>query len=970
MSGKNYGPNVSGYLDPTGRNWEDVIFQAGKAILDRELNLGQDIDVGQAEMDLRRDLPSGWLSPEFLNNSPNDLALFASSPGANNLVLQNGLLANVNGWYFLVQHTNVINTNTVNLGAAPTGAGVQRTDLVFLEVWRILISPAPSTVGKSPGGLIWQQGNVATDPSNDLVLDYPDDIFDATLGVPSTLRVQLQCRLRVVQGVDIFSYPYGLDDTAVVANTVPPNAATPYGSATSYNYVNQSANGDPGLWVAGDGNPGNSLGTVDGFMYAIPLCAVFRRNSTVFSPYVNLNGAGVAFGGTSDRPDGLFNDAFVANDIADLRMAVSPSGWNYQEILDKNLTYLLDNVLRSEWTTLPYGGTVNGHSMMASSQVGISSPNGGTPPYSGSGTGGGPLVAQFDNVCRTFSSRPVFEVMTVAVPFPGGGWINGSVITINPTSLTVYPYGAFNWAAFAPANVQFVDVTRATWEGPGGAFPATRKRFGALTRNLVGTFSVSASATVPSTFNQTAIVAPGDTLLFASQPGVPYTVLSVGAGSVVLTAPYTGTSNTATTAFDVQRSPRIATITGVGTQPIGPLTITMGTIAPLGLTDETLYVDILVAYPPGSGFQSTPTADFQGTQQTFLVNNPAMLPPGLPISFDQTLLTSAPFAPAKYFNATPGLASLVFEHREAQMQYTTSQVSMDYIVLTLAANSEVVGATNITLPERVSSIIGVLRNGTPIVGTTALDTSKRTVTFTNSADYTNPGDTLQFTYIALRPFPKNGEQVSIFYQQRAPQAARSSILNNTLQVIPKAIPKQLYTLATGAASPGSAYPFPYAYVQTGGVFATAFNPGGLGENELGGESDISISDFNASTGMLALPIYVNYSPFPEQVSFTRSPTDIDSEGRSYFPVAQSGVYIPNAYAQDLSDTRRHKNFMAFLATLATNSPLGFTGELVLVLLTRWADNDEVNGVFFDSNNPSNNTTAASIFRLRNNMLTR
>src|ERR1700733_3106489 len=117
MAGKNYGPNVSGYLNPTGRNWEDVIFQAGKAILDRELNLGQDIDIGAAEKDLSRDLPSGWLSSEFLNNAPGNLSLFASSSGSNNLVLQSPLVANVNGWYFNIQHTNVINTNTVNLGS-------------------------------------------------------------------------------------------------------------------------------------------------------------------------------------------------------------------------------------------------------------------------------------------------------------------------------------------------------------------------------------------------------------------------------------------------------------------------------------------------------------------------------------------------------------------------------------------------------------------------------------------------------------------------------------------------------------------------------------------------------------------------------------------------------------------------------------------------------------------------------------
>jgi hypothetical protein len=119
--------------------------------------------------------------------------------------------------------------------------------------------------------------------------------------------------------------------------------------------------------------------------------------------------------------------------------------------------------------------------------------------------------------------------------------------------------------------------------------------------------------------------------------------------------------------------------------------------------------------------------------------------------------------------------------------------------------------------------------------------------------------------------------------------------------------------------------------------------------------------------MLALPVYVNYTPNPEQVTFLRAPTDLDSEGRTFFKQTQAGVYVPNAYGQDLSDPRRHKNFLGFLAELAATSPLGFAGQLVLVLITRWSDSDETNGVFFDTN-LANNTTSASIFRLRNSLL--
>lgn len=977
MAGKNYGPIVSGYLDPTGRNWEDVIFQKGKAVLDKELNLGQDIDVGQAEAVIRRDLPSGWISDEFLDNASGSSALFVSSPGTDTLILQNPLKAHVNGWIFTIQHTGTINTNTVTLGTPPTGVATNRIDLVFLEVWRILLSPAPSTAGKSALGRIFQQGNVKTDPANDASLNFTDDIFDATIATETTKRVQLQYRLRVQNGVNLFSFPYGLDDVSnVFANSVPVSPGAPDGTPTTFNYVNQNAAGDAGLWVAGDGNPANSLGTVDGFMYAIPLCAIFRRNSVAFNPFTNMNGAGKAAASPpSDRPDDLFNDQFVSDDIADLRLAVSPTGWNYQEVLDKNLTYLLDNSLRSEWSSSPpYSnlGTV-GHTLFASNQVGISSANGGSPPFAGDATGGGPRVAQFDNVCRNFSGRAIYEVMTVAVPAPGGGWANNSVVTINPSTLAVYPYSTFNWAAFAPNLVEFADVIRAEWIGNSSG----TKRYDAI----------APAVAIAGVTNNGGLI----------EIQTAYANSLVTGASVVITGPYIGTvpieglwvvtvidsthftlqgstfAGSYTSGGTVNFSTNIINIQGLGVLPIGTLTLTCGpNIAPLGLTNETLYVDVLVAYPPQNGLAVTPTADFSVPannpygvqQQTFMVNNPTLLPNATPYYFDQTLLTPIGVTGFDFYNPTTGaspLALLDWTHREARLTYTTTAIP----AVTFSADSETNNASFFLMPERVSAIVSVLRNGVAIVGSTAIDPSGRLITLTNSADYTHPGDTLTVSYKAIRPFPEAGEQVTMFFDVRAPQTSR--LVGLSQQVIPKNISKQVYSLTTGVASPDAGYPFPTAYVQTGGVYAPAFAPGGLGEYELAGEAFISISDFNASTGMLALPVYLNYSPNPDQVTLLRALTDLDSEGRTFFKQTQANVYVPNAYAQDLSDQRRHKNFFAFVAELAATSPLGFTGQLVLVLLTRWADSDETNGVFFDTN-LINNTTSASIFRLRNNML--
>jgi hypothetical protein len=72
--------------------------------------------------------------------------------------------------------------------------------------------------------------------------------------------------------------------------------------------------------------------------------------------------------------------------------------------------------------------------------------------------------------------------------------------------------------------------------------------------NLSGTFHViNGNATVNTTSDLMGIVQISDLVIFASQPGVPYTVLSVASSSITLTGNYTGTTTTATTAVDTTR---------------------------------------------------------------------------------------------------------------------------------------------------------------------------------------------------------------------------------------------------------------------------------------------------------------------------------------------------------------------------------------------------------------------------------
>ena len=535
MGTKNLGPGVSGYLDVAGRAWSLPVFQAGKPVLDRELNLGDDL-AGQGQQALIADLlGSGFLADgTFLETTAWGDAILIPSTVANELKLR-ALRAVVNGWTINLANTaSTDGSNILDLGAGPSGAGTRRTDLVILEVWQRLLSASPITDGKSPLGRIWCDGNVKIDASLDATLNYIDDILDAGVGLESTKRVQTQYRLRVVQDVDLFAYPYGLDDSAVVASSVPVTPAAPDGVSTAFTYTNQSAVQQPGLWRAGDGDPANALNTVDGYMYAIPVCAVFRRNTTAFDRNTNQNG-GVVSPGPSDRPDGLFCDIVDADSVVDLRHGVSP-GWDFTEVLEKNFHLLLDNNLRSEWATTTIGGGVSGHTVLWADEIGFL-------PGDGIITGdtpGAEFIGQFDAARRVFSDRSIYETMVVRVDPPGGTWTPGDVATIDFTSLNIYPYGPLNWAAYNDPRVLALDVLQAQWVGAAGAYTGDALPFIAsitgLTNMPVTSLDVTLGSSIPGGLTTSPLYV---TLLVAYPSGLGLTRTPTDdfAGSITVNNP-------------------------------------------------------------------------------------------------------------------------------------------------------------------------------------------------------------------------------------------------------------------------------------------------------------------------------------------------------------------------------------------------------------------------------------------------
>lgn len=291
--GNNFGPGVSGVSDPTNRSWQTVIHQAGRPPTDLELNLLQQISTESQRLMALRGTPSGWLC-----NETNTTASFTTDPqysnwfrfgkqGAPEYAVVNGWLVSVTGTRTGAPPGSPNNTDTWNkicLDPPPASAGLNRIDFAFLEVWLARVAPSPSVLNKPSASAIWYSGGVESGHSF-----LPDDLQITDIGEETTQRVQVQYRIRVVPGMtDLVGYPDGFAPSLVLGQGA-------MGSPTSYTFQNQRVNDDPGLWRAGDGSgtAQTALGTVDGYTYAVPLCAVFRRNGVAWlgDPSPNLNGA-------------------------------------------------------------------------------------------------------------------------------------------------------------------------------------------------------------------------------------------------------------------------------------------------------------------------------------------------------------------------------------------------------------------------------------------------------------------------------------------------------------------------------------------------------------------------------------------------------------------------------------------------------------------------------------------------------
>jgi len=278
-----FGNGVSRTLNAVARQFAGLIWQEGKVPSDSELNYLSQVEWEALRQSIKAKMPSGFLTDpvralddyQFDPLWSNRFVLGRSSEGREFPVT----IANVNGWLIPVVGTDIQNDVTNAIKLYPPPATGSRVDYVFLEAWLARIDANPSTVNKPSASTIWNYGNVKYGGQN-----LPDDLEDPAIGFSTTGRLQVQYRIRVFgqgeggnAGVTLEFNPDGLGDPRIFGQ----------GTANSPVWGQKFTNmkdtlGDPSLWRAGDGDPSNELGTIDGYVYAIPICAIFRRNTTAY----------------------------------------------------------------------------------------------------------------------------------------------------------------------------------------------------------------------------------------------------------------------------------------------------------------------------------------------------------------------------------------------------------------------------------------------------------------------------------------------------------------------------------------------------------------------------------------------------------------------------------------------------------------------------------------------------------------
>lgn len=280
---------LSRILNPGNSSFSMVTFQQAKPLLDSELNLSQQIQ-NKARADILRAL----LSPGILS-----MTTITDVTDRKNALRISNAVANVNGWLVYLNGQNRSDAlSDIIFSAAPYNGS--REDLAFVEVWFEEIAPSGSPEDDDEN--VYRYGGIASGT-------IANDLLDSVAGDETTRRIQLRWNIRTVTDVNFTNYPNGVDNGDRV------KARAGAQSDTSYTFGGVGN----GLYRAGDGSSAacTTLKCVDGYVYAIPLFRVHRRNQTAYNKTDNPSGA-PAYNSGTQIATGLYHDVIAAQDVTPL----------------------------------------------------------------------------------------------------------------------------------------------------------------------------------------------------------------------------------------------------------------------------------------------------------------------------------------------------------------------------------------------------------------------------------------------------------------------------------------------------------------------------------------------------------------------------------------------------------------------------------------------------------------------------
>ena len=284
-------------LNPRSRNFSMIAFQQAKPLLDSELNLSQ-----QVQNTLRAEAVRKLLSPGLLSATT-----ITGVTDKKNTLRLSGATANVNGWLINLYGANRSdNQSDITFAEAPYSG--TREDLAYVEAWFEEVAPSGSPEDDDES--VYKYGGLASGTM-------PNDLQDPTAGDETSRRIQLRWNIRTVSDVDFTTYSKGVDNgTRVKAK----------GGASSDTGYTFGSVGD-GLYRAGDGSSSacTALKCVDGYVYAIPLFRVHRRNQTAYNKTDNPYGAPAYSSGTVIA-SGLYHDVIAAEDVTAIYPVSMPYG--------------------------------------------------------------------------------------------------------------------------------------------------------------------------------------------------------------------------------------------------------------------------------------------------------------------------------------------------------------------------------------------------------------------------------------------------------------------------------------------------------------------------------------------------------------------------------------------------------------------------------------------------------------------